>query len=118
MQLKLIAFGLIVVVIVAIVVFGAGSVGDAGSASVSNNSSSGSPEEESAQEETAEAIVPDAVAGVDTALYSAWMWIVSLVVIVLPCRRYRRHTGKMATSSLRRGCALRRTLLSGPSPLS
>ena len=82
MQLKIIIVGLIVVAIIAIIVFVAGSVGDAGSASVSNNSSSGSPEEESAHEETAEAIVPDAVAGVDTALYSAWMWIISLVVIV------------------------------------
>ena len=82
MQLKIIVVGLIVVAIIAIIVFVAGSVGDAGSASVSNNSSSGSPEEESAHEETAEAIVPDAVAGVDTALYSAWMWIISLVVIV------------------------------------
>ncbi|MDD1725963.1 MAG: hypothetical protein LUQ34_03690 [Euryarchaeota archaeon] len=80
--MKIIVVGLIVVAIIAIIVFAAGSVGDAGSASVSNNSSSGSPEEESAHEETAEAIVPDAVAGVDTALYSAWMWIISLVVIV------------------------------------
>jgi uncharacterized membrane protein len=97
MQLKLIVVGLIVVVVIAIVVFIAGSVSDAGNGSVSNNSSSGSSKEENAQEETAEAVAPDSVAGVDTALYSMWMWIISLIVIIslaaiiaVPLVRWRR----------------------------
>jgi uncharacterized membrane protein len=82
MQWKLIAAGLIVVVIIVFVVFVAGSVGNSGSTSLSNSTGSVSPEKESAQEETAEAVAPDSVAGVDIALYSSWMWIISLVIII------------------------------------
>jgi|BarGraNGADG00312_1021997.scaffolds.fasta_scaffold04683_4 uncharacterized integral membrane protein len=82
MQWKLIAAGLIVVVVIVFVVFVAGSVGDSGGTSLSNSTGSVSPEKENTQEETAEAVAPDSVAGVDIALYSSWMWIISLVIII------------------------------------
>ena len=70
------------VVVIVFVVFVAGSVGDSGGTSLSNSTGSVSPEKENTQEETAEAVAPDSVAGVDIALYSSWMWIISLVIII------------------------------------
>jgi hypothetical protein len=83
MQGKLIVAGLIVIAIVVVIFFVAGSIGNSSSGSLSNSSGSGTSEVESPQEETAEAVAPDIVTGVDAALYSMSTWLVVIPIVIM-----------------------------------
>jgi uncharacterized membrane protein YhaH (DUF805 family) len=76
MQGKLIVAGLIVIAIVVVIFFVAGSIGN-------SSSGSGTSEVESPQEETAEAVAPDIVTGVDAALYSMSTWLVVIPIVIM-----------------------------------